>query len=131
MEGQQAWAAKAAGSYQELARVFSAYVTDRQEEVCDCSTVPKEDGCEACPKVARLRRSAYRQMMEGKEALVYQLEETARYFSEMEASLKREQYLSEEEKRELVFFLRRYHIKVRSIETAYRAGKGAYVVAEM
>ena len=124
MEGQQAWAAKAAGSYQELARVFSAYVTDRQEEVCDCSTVSEEGGCEACPRVARLRRSAYRQMMEGKEALVYQLEETARYFSDMEASLKREQYLSEEEKRELVFFLRRYHIKTRRVETAYLAGKG-------
>ncbi len=124
MEGQQAWAAKAAGSYQELAKVFSAYVTDRQEEICDCDTTPEEGNCGTCPRVARLKRSAYRQMMEGKEALVYQLEETARYFREMEASLKKEQYLSEEEKRELIFFLRRYHIKARRVETAHRAEKG-------
>lgn len=124
MEGQQAWAAKAASSYQELARAFSAYVTDRQEEICDCGTLPEEGNCGTCPRVARLKRSAYRQMMEGKEALVYQLEETARYFQEMEASLKREQYLSEEEKRNLVFFLRRYHIKARRVETAHRAEKG-------
>lgn len=124
MEGQQAWAAKAAGSYQELARVFSAYVTDKQEESCDCSAEPEEGNCRTCPRMARLKRSAYRQMMEGKEALVYQLEETARYFREMEASLKREQYLSEEEKRELIAFLRHYHIKARRVETAYRAEKG-------
>ena len=80
MEGQQQWMAKAAGSYQELAKVFSAYVTDKQEESCDCGTEPVEGNCGTCPRMARLKRSAYRQMMEGKEALVYQLEETARYF---------------------------------------------------
>ena len=70
MEGQQAWAAKAASSYQELARAFSAYVTDKQEESCDCSAEPEEGNCGTCPRMARLKRSAYRQMMEGKEALV-------------------------------------------------------------
>ena len=124
MEGQQVWASKAAGSYQELAKVFSTYVTDRQEEECDCGTLPNEGNCGECPRVARLKRSAYRQMMEGKEALVYQLEETARYLREMETFLKKEQYLSEEKKRELIQFLRRYHIKARRIETAHRAEKG-------
>ena len=70
MEGQQVWASKAAGSYQELARVFSTYVTERQEEDCDCGTLPREGNCGDCPRVARLKRSAYQQMMEGKEALV-------------------------------------------------------------
>ena len=124
MEGQQAWAAKAAGSYQELARVFSAYVTDRQEEGCDCGAVPEESNCGMCPRVERMKRAAYRQMMEGKEALVFQLEETARYFRDMEASFKREQYLSEEEKREVTVFLRRYHLKARRVETAHRAKNG-------
>ena len=124
MEGQQEWARKAAGSYQELARVFSSYVTDRQEETCSCGAVQEEETCINCSRVARLKRSAYRQMMEGKEALVYQLEETARYFAQMEEALRKEQYLSEEEKRQLVFFLRRYHIKARRVETAHRAEKG-------
>jgi len=62
--------------------------------------------------------------MEGKEALVYQLEETARYFREMEDSLRREQFLSASKKRELLFFLRRYHVRGREVETSYRRGKG-------
>lgn len=125
MEGQQQWMAKAAGSYQELAKVFSAYVTNKMEPGCDClEPAAGEQSCAACPRVARVKQSAYNQMLEGKEALVYQLEETARYFREMENSLKREQYLSEQEKRELIIFLRRYHIKARDVETAYRTGKG-------
>ena len=125
MEGQQQWTARAAKSYQELARVFSTYVTNRMEQECDCKeTGENEDSCNSCPRLARMKQSAYNQMMEGKEALVYQLEETARYFREMEDSMKREQYLSEAEKRELLFFLRRYHMKAREIETSYRTGKG-------
>lgn len=125
MERQQEWTTKAAKSYQELARVFSAYVTNKMEQGCDCSIVPEQEAsCQTCPRVARVKQLAYNQMLEGKEALVYQLEETARYFTEMEASLKREQYLSEQEKRELVSFLRKYHIKARDVETAHRAGKG-------
>lgn len=125
MEEQQQWTARAARSYQELARVFSSYVTDRMEQGCDCREPAEEAGnCCTCARLARMKQSVYNQMLEGKEALVYQLEETARYFREMEDSLKREQYLSEEEKKELYLFLRRYHIKAREIETAYRAGKG-------
>ncbi len=125
MERQQEWTARAARSYQELARVFSTYLTNKMEQECDCDIVSEEEvSCQTCPRVARVKQSAYNQMLEGKEALVYQLEETARYFREMEASLKREQYLTEAEKRELVFFLRRYHIKAREVETAHRPGKG-------
>lgn len=125
MEGQQQWTARAAKSYQELARVFSSYVTDKIERGCDCGELPEtEFSCSSCPRLARMKQSAYNQMMEGKEALVYQLEETARYFREMEETLKREQYLSEWEKRELVFFLRKYHVKAREVETACRPGKG-------
>ena len=125
MEGQQQWTARAARSYQELARVFSSYVTDKREQECDCDKAEETQiSCNACPRLARMKQSAYNQMMEGKEALVYQLEETARYFQEMEDSLKREQYLSEAEKRDLIFFLRRYHIRAGELETSYRAGKG-------
>lgn len=72
----------------------------------------------------RAKQSAYNQMMEGKEALVYQLEETARYFRQLEKSLQRAQYLSVEQKKELLFFLRRYHVKGNDIETNYCSGKG-------
>ena len=125
MERQQEWTARAAKSYQELARVFSAYITNKMEPECECGILPEEEvSCHACPRVARVKQSAYNQMLEGKEALVYQLEETARYFREMEASLKQEQYLSGTEKRELLFYLRKYHIKAREVETFHRKGKG-------
>jgi len=123
MTGQEQWRLRAAESYRELARVFSNYVTDRQ--VCDCAGEGTETGdCTSCRKLARVKQSAYRQMMEGKEALVYQLQETARYFMEMEDAMKREQYLSGAEKKELASYFRRYHIKVKEIETTYRQGKG-------
>jgi len=86
MEGQQEWTARAAKSYQELARIFASYVTNRMEQECDCNTLPEEVSCQACPRVARMKQLTYNQMLEGKEALVYQLEETAQYFREMEAS---------------------------------------------
>lgn len=123
MTGQEQWTVRAAKSYQELAKVFSSYVSDRQ--MCDCVEEGNGTGdCTSCRKLARVKQSAYHQMMEGKEALVYQLQETARYFMEMEDAMKREQYLSEAEKKELALFLRRYHIKGKEIETAYRQGKG-------
>jgi len=132
MERQQEWTTRAAKSYQELARVFSTYITNKMEQECDCGILPESEvSCQTCPRVARVKQSAYNQMLEGKEALVYQLEETARYFREMEASLKREQYLSEAEKRELVFFLRKYHIKAREVETSHRAGKGREISMRM
>lgn len=125
MEGQREWTARAARSYQELARVFSAYVSGKMEQECDCGGSLEEGfSCDSCPRIIRVKQSAYNQMLEGKEALVYQLEETARYFQEMEASLKREQYLSETEIRELVYYLRRYHIRARDVETACKNGKG-------
>ena len=125
MEGQQLWTARAARSYQELARVFSDYVTENTKPECDCGAEhPEERSCGSCARLDRMKRSAYNQIMEGKEALVYQLEETARYFREMEASMKREQYLSGAEKRELVAYLKRYHVKAAGVETAFRPGKG-------
>lgn len=123
------WTSRAADSYQELARVFSSYVSDRCKEQPQNMTdwdCPGGEGhaCGSCPRVAWTKQSAYHQMMEGKEALVYQLEETAQYFRQLEASMKREQYLSEEQKRQLLFFLRRYHLRGRDVETSHRAGKG-------
>lgn len=63
-------------------------------------------------------------MLEGQEALVYQLEETAQYFRQMSSTMKREQYLTVEQQRELLLFLRRYHIKAGAVETERRVGKG-------
>ena len=120
------WTIRAAQSYQELARVFSAYVADRKKEEQE-QWLPEQEcvgQCGSCHQLARTKRAAYNQMLEGQEALVYQLEETAQYFRQMECSIKREQYMSEEQQRELLFFLRRYHIKAREPETARRAGKG-------
>lgn len=124
MEGQLEWTARAAGSYQELARVFSDYVADSRKKNCECPEEEQGYTCMTCPKVARMKQAAYNQMLDGKEALVYQLEETARYFREMENNLRKEEYLSEEEKRELIWHLRRYHIRAREIGTACRQGKG-------
>ena len=179
------WTMRAAESYQELARVFSSYVSgqglqekgeygrmaeDIMEKMCTgcpkqgwCSEILREEREKAfhislkCMEVEgkveknwlpdffqkdclrgerivellqmvtyleRMKRSAYNQMMEGKEALVYQLEETAKYFRQLEQSLQKEQYLSEEKKRELVAWLRRYHIRSCELETMHRAGKG-------
>lgn len=125
MTGQAQWTEKAAKSYQELAKVFSSYVTDRKEPECECGEEGTEAGnCTSCRKLARIKKSAYHQMMEGKEALVYQLQETAKYFMEMEDAMKKEQYLTDAGKRELVSYLRRYHIKAKEAETSYRQGKG-------
>lgn len=134
MEGQginkelEQWTTRAAQSYQELAGLFSSYVTDRckagQQENVEWNCEEGTYSCSHCPKVAWMKQSAYNQMMEGKEALVYQLEETARYFQQMESSIKQEQYLSEEQKKELLAFLRRYHIKAKELTTWHRKGKG-------
>jgi len=121
------WTVRAADSYQELARIFSSYITDKpvkEQELLQEEQERCEGHCDSCVRLERTKRLAYHQMMEGKEALVFQLEETARYFRQLENSIKREQYLSEGEKKELLLYLRRYHIKGREIETACRAGKG-------
>ncbi len=128
------WTSRAAQSYQELARVFSSYVTDRKTE--EGKEVCRENGecreaCGSCRQLARTKQAAYNQMLEGQEALVYQLEETAQYFRQMRHSMKREQYLTEEQKRELLFFLRRYHVKAREIETAKKSGKGREITLSL
>lgn len=179
----ESWAARAAESYQELARVFSSYVTEwktqprqewnrLQEYITDrlCGNCPGLEYCqeredrkraledamwmasdrgsmtkeelpvffrEECLQgermaeeinlamfVDQMKRSAFNQMMEGKEALVHQLEETANYFQQMKGSLKQSQYLSEEEKKNLMVWLRKYHIRARELETCHRTGKG-------
>lgn len=179
------WTARAADSYQELARVFSSYVTEhgrRRGQETDylvmqltdrlCGSCPKQKWCALrCQKereeavlqavrymelegimtengiadffwqecirldkleeifqlgmtVERTKQSAYNQMMEGKAALVYQLEETARYLRQIEQSLQREQYLSEQQRQELMSWLKGYHIRSREIRTDQRTGKG-------
>lgn len=198
MEGQQdnynvgQWTARAAESYQELARIFSSYVTGRTPRESNGTTrvagQVTERLCRECTKcnwcrevlgeerelafaeavacfeeygqllpeqlpdffireclqaermtevlnitgyLERTKQSAYNQMMEGKEALVYQLEETAQYFRQMERALQMEQYLSEEQKKDLLLFLRWYHIKGRELRTAHRTGKGRELVMKL
>lgn len=178
------WTAKAADSYQELARLFGSYVMGKGSGIQEggrmakrleerlCTSCPKKEWCttvfekeqksaffqavqqveemgkmtmewvpeyflQECMRLEELeetinlavdlertRQSAYNQMMEGKEALVFQLEETARYFRQFQQSLQRAQYLTAEQKKELVLFLRRYHLKAGGIETNQRNGKG-------
>lgn len=125
-EEMERWTSRAAQSYQELARVFSAYITEKKEEekrFCENGADGKED-CVSCQQLARTKQAVYHQMLEGQEALVYQLQETAQYFLQMERFLKREQYLTKEQQRDLLFFLRRYHVRARALETAGKPGKG-------
>lgn len=124
------WTARAADSYQELAQLFSSYLSDKkiqEQKLPGAETESCEGKCSECTRLARTKQSVYNQMLEDKEALVYQLEGTAQYFRQMERTIKREQYLTESEKRELLYYLRRYHVKGRDVETAHRAGKGREV----
>lgn len=121
------WTNRAAESYQELARLFSSYLSDKKMQEQEGWNTERENctgECGFCSQLARTRQSAYNRMLEDKEALVYQLEGTAQYFRQMERNMKREQYLTDAQKRELLFYLRRYHLKGRDVETTHRAGKG-------
>ena len=179
------WAARAAESYQELARVFSSYITRREgmeyresEQIAGyvmeklCKTCPKRALClsdggeqrseafwyalfsmekegsaklenfpeffrkdcsygEKIPEemnlamfMERMKRATFNQMMEGKEALVQQLEETAHFFQQVQSTMNKEEYLSEEQKRDMIGWLKKYHIRVKEIETRHRLGKG-------
>ena len=65
MEGQREWTARAAQSYQELARVFSAYVTGKMEQECGCGeSTQGEYSCETCPRISRIKQTAYNQMLD-------------------------------------------------------------------
>ena len=179
------WAARAAESYQELARVFSSYITRREgmeyresEQIAGyvmdklCRNCPKREEClldggeqrseafwyalfsmekegsakleylpeffrkdcfygEKVPEemnlamfMERMKRATFNQMMEGKEALVQQLEETAHFFKQVQSTVCKEEYLSEEEKKDIIGWLKKYHIRVKEIETRHRLGKG-------
>ena len=161
MEGQityhqelEGWAARAAQSYQELAKTFSSYVTKQEEpeegrgekqgnaitmrlchgclhkEDC-CRGEEVEEGCNLAVFMNQMKRTAFNQMMEGKEALVQQLEETARFFQHVQGAICKEEFYSEEQKKELEVWLRRYHIRARKIQTRHLSGKGRELQMQM
>ena len=181
----EGWAERAAESYQELARVFSSYITKREsmeyresEQIASyvmdklCKSCPKRGEClidggeqrseafwyalfsmekegraefknlpeffrkdcfygEKIPEemnlamfMERMKRATFNQMMEGKEALVQQLEETAHFFKQIQGTVCKEEYLLEEQKKELIAWLKKYRIRVKEIQTRHRSGKG-------
>lgn len=181
----EAWMGRAAGSYQELARIFSSYVTKKEalgiqdksrilEHVSDrlcrgcikqgycwernldacyeafCNCIAKAEGKgEVCfeqlpeflqnncisPKelveelnsgvTAEFRKlSVFNQMMEGKEALVRQLQETANYLYSIPNTILKEVSVSCELHQKLRQQLRRYHIKMSNLSMQERRSKG-------
>ena len=175
-------AVRAAESYRELARVFSAYVTgNRENQDKDrrwihvtgkvCAECLKRDYCwkegnacrvafaeladvmdtdgriekenmpayfkEECPffrRIAeewniaafaeRLKQTTFQQMMEGKEALVRQLEETANCFFSISQETQRERRMPEAQEKQLAGFMKRYHIRLREVFVSEVRGKG-------
>lgn len=179
------WVERAAGSYKELARVFSSYVTKkeaftRQEEqrILErvsgqlCHSCMKRNYCWErnqetsyaaftlaladlesggriefsglpvffqnnciCPQelveelnfgisMEHMRLAAFNQMMEGREAIVRQLEETANYITSLPKQLMKEIALGDEVKRRLTRELRKYHVQVRELHLFERRGRG-------
>ena len=178
------WTDRAAASYQELARIFSAYVTKKEaftlqdkqrifehvsEQLCRgcmkrsyCWERNSDVSCEAfrkvmtdlrdsridleglpeffrnnciCPQelleelnfgisVEHMRLAAFNQMMEGREALVQQLKETANYITNLPGQLRKEISLGNEVKKELRRELRRYHVKLCGLQLLERRGRG-------
>jgi len=178
-------ALRAAESYQELARVFSAYVEQREStepeeqvqvgrevSVSVCAECPKYSMCweerkeecryafdamaeeigkngilepECLPEyvldhcilskrlvedwnriasVKRLKKTAFRQMMEGKEALVHQLQETAQCFFRLSEEENRCGTFSKEKEKEWRSRLKPYHLRVGEVIVRERPGKG-------
>ncbi len=72
----------------------------------------------------QMKRSVFHQMMEGKEALVYQLEETANYFKQITGNMAKQEFMSEEGKRSLFLWLRKYHVRAREAQSRHLPGKG-------
>ncbi len=72
----------------------------------------------------RTKQRSFQQMMEGKEALVHQLEETAKCFGEMSLLFEDEDVLSESRKQELVRCLLPYHVRVKDVSFRRCPGKG-------
>lgn len=179
------WVERAAGSYKELARVFSSYVAKketftRQEEqrILErvsgqlCHSCMKRNYCWErnpetsyaaftlaladlesggriefsglpaffqnnciCPQelveelnfgisMEHMRLAAFNQMMEGREAIVRQLEETANYITSLPKQMMKEIALGEEVSRRLKRELRRYHVQVRELHLFERRGRG-------
>lgn len=76
-------------------------------------------------ELERMKKAAFSQIMEGKEALIHQLEETANCFMRIsEEAKERKDELSKEQEKELVSFLKKYHIRVKSIALEEHKGKG-------
>lgn len=179
------WMGRAAGSYQELARIFSSYVTRKDalgiqdksrilEHVSErlCRGCIKQGYCwehnltacyeafcvciagaegkgemsrEQLPEFLRnncispeklveelnaviaaefMKLSVFNQMMEGKEALVRQLQETANYLYSIPDSMLKEVSISHELRQKLKWRLRRYHVKMRNLSMQERRSKG-------
>lgn len=178
-------AVRAAESYQELARVFSSYLgekeEDEKEERHKVFLAVKQQVCAECPKhgrcwedrkeecqdaffyiaeladrsgnlehsvlpeyfqinciatkhlvedwnriayVERMKKSAFRQMMEGKDALVRQLMETANCFLRISEEKEKQGDFSLDRQKELRAWLKQYHIKVGESSLLEKKGKG-------
>ena len=75
-------------------------------------------------QLERMKQAAYRQIMEGKTALVRQLEDTAQCFlkiSEQEGLCAKG---SEAEEKELTAWLKQYHLRIRNVVLEEKKGKG-------
>lgn len=74
--------------------------------------------------VERMKKAAFRQMMEGKEALVRQLEETAKCFLRISEEKETEGGYSAEKEKELKAYLKQYHVRVGGFLFREEKGKG-------
>ncbi len=72
----------------------------------------------------RMKKSAYRQIMEGKEALVHQLQETAKCFLRISEEKETQGSFPADKEKELRAWLRKYHIRAGEIAFLEKKGKG-------
>lgn len=77
-----------------------------------------------CAYVERMKKTAFRQMMEGKEALVHQLEETAKCFRQISEEQGQDAMQAKHREQEWTEWLKKYRVKVRDIVCIENKGKG-------
>ena len=107
-----------------MGRLEYAVLPEYLQRVCPAAEELVEEW-NRTQEAERLKRATFSQMMEGKEALVHQLQETANCFLRIsdEAGMSGEE-VPEEDKKELATLLKRYHIKVQRVMAAGKKGKG-------
>ena len=74
--------------------------------------------------IERMKKTAFRQMMEGKDALVHQLKETADLFLRISGDEKRPESFTKEQEKELCSFLKKYHIRLGEVTFREQKSKG-------